>query len=56
MWDVGLYGGVVRDLRDPRKKSISGEEFNSVKLLFCAFSVSYCTLFVALAERFSYCL
>lgn len=30
MWGVGLYGGVVRDLDDPSKKTISGEGFNLI--------------------------
>lgn len=25
MWGAGLYGGVVRDLKDPSRKIISGE-------------------------------
>jgi len=33
---TGLYGGVVRDLKDPSKKAISGKRFNSIKQLFCA--------------------
>ena len=32
---TGLYGGVVRDLKDPSKKAISGKRFNSIKQLFC---------------------
>lgn len=56
MLGVGLYGGVVRDPRDPSKKTGSGEGFNSIKLPFCALSVSYCTLPEAPTERFPYCL
>lgn len=56
MRGVGLYGGVVRDHRDPSEKIISGEGYDSIKLSFCALSVPYCTLPVALTERLLYCL
>ena len=50
MRDAGLYGGVVRDLKDPSKKAISGKESDSIKPRFCALSDSYC---VRLAWRSS---
>jgi hypothetical protein len=39
---AGLYGGVVRDSRDPSRKTVPGKGFNSIKLLFCALSRPYC--------------
>ena len=42
MSDAGLYAGVVRDLKDPRRKAISGKESDSIKPRFCALSDSYC--------------
>lgn len=40
---IGLYGGVVRDLKDPSKKAISGKILNSIKPFFCG---SYCVRFL----------
>lgn len=37
----GLYGGVVRDLKDPNKKTISGKILNSIKQGFPVLIVRY---------------
>lgn len=31
---VGLYGGVVRDLKDPSRKTVSGKRFDLIKSFF----------------------
>ena len=53
VFGAGLYGGVVRDLKDPSKKTISGERLNSIKPLFCGFLL--CAFPAAVADRWPYC-